>query len=85
MDLYTIGCKIEPPIVWYIQKCMLIWKFFSYFSFVHAIYSSKKKTRHVMRDRFTGLGPGQHQASTTIGQTQSTVTVENRLSETYKI
>ena len=26
MDKYTIGCTIEPPIVCYIQKCMLIWK-----------------------------------------------------------
>jgi len=24
MDLYTIGCKIESPIVWYIQKCRYV-------------------------------------------------------------
>ena len=41
--LYTIGCTIEPPIVWYIQKCMLIWKNCFYFSFVFAICSSKKR------------------------------------------
>ena len=41
------------PIVWYIQKCMLIWKICFYFSFVFAICSSKIKTRHVTRDRFT--------------------------------
>ena len=34
IDLYTIGCTIEPPVVWYIQKCMLIWKICFYFSFV---------------------------------------------------
>ena len=50
--LYTIGCTIEPPIVWYIQKCIFIWKILFYFSFVVAICSSKMKTRHVMRDRF---------------------------------
>ena len=43
IDLYTIGCAIELPIVWYIQKCMLIWKICFYFSFVHAICSSKKR------------------------------------------
>ena len=53
MDLYTIGCTIEPPIVWYIQKCMLIWIICFYFSFVYAICSSKMKTRHVKRDRIT--------------------------------
>ena len=52
IDLYTIGCTIEPPIVWYIQKCMLIWKICFYFSFVFAICLSKKKTRHITRDRF---------------------------------
>ena len=50
---HRIGCTIEPPIVWYIQKCMLIWKICFYFSFVFAICSSKMKTRHVTRDRFT--------------------------------
>ena len=34
MDLYTIGCTIEPPFIWYIQMCMLIWKVCVYFSFV---------------------------------------------------
>ena len=53
MDLYTIGCTIEPPIVWYIQKSMLIWKICFYFSFVYAIYLLKMKTRHVTRDLFT--------------------------------
>ena len=52
--VYTIECTIEPPIVWYIQKCMLIWKICFYFSFVIAICSSKMMTRHVKRDRFTG-------------------------------
>ena len=53
MDLYTIGCTIEPPIVWCIQKCMLIWKICFYFSFVFAICSSKMKTRHVTCGLFT--------------------------------
>ena len=53
MDLYTIGSTIEPPIVWYIQKCMLIWKICFYFSFVLAICSSKMRTCHVIRDLFT--------------------------------
>ena len=53
IDLYTIGCTIEPPVVWYIQKCMLIWKICFYFSRVFAIFLSKMKTRHVKRDRFT--------------------------------
>ena len=42
MDLFNIGCTIEPPVVWYIQKCMLIWKICFYFSFVFAICLSKK-------------------------------------------
>ena len=53
MDLYTTGCTIEPPIVWYIQKCMLIWKICFYFSFVFVICSSKMKTRLDTRHRFT--------------------------------
>ena len=40
----------ELPIVQYIQKCMLIWKFCCYFSFVYAICLSKMKTHHVTRD-----------------------------------
>ena len=72
---------------------MLVWKIcFILLLSLRSVY--QKKTRHDTRDRFTekkrgqfsnGLGPGQPQASTTIGQTQSTVTVENRLSEIYKI
>ena len=56
VDLYTNGCTIKPPIVWYIQKCMLIWKICFYSSFVHAICSSKKR-------RAMLLGPGQPWAS----------------------
>ena len=36
---------LSPPIVWYIQKCMLIWKICFYFTFVYAICLSKMKTR----------------------------------------
>ena len=53
MDLYTIGCTVETPIVWYIQKYMLIGKIFFYFCFVYAICSSKMKTRHVTHDLLT--------------------------------
>ena len=56
MDLYTIGCTIEPPVVWYIQKCMLIWKICFYFSFVVCDVVIKKTTRHVMRPPFTEKG-----------------------------
>ena len=28
MDLYIVGCTIEPSFIWYIRKCMLIRKFF---------------------------------------------------------
>ena len=53
MDLYPIGYTIEPPFIWYIQKCMLIWEICFYFSFVYAICLSKMKTRHVTHDLFT--------------------------------
>ena len=42
-----------PPFIWYIQKCMLIWKIYFYFSFVFAICSSKINTCHITRNRFT--------------------------------
>ena len=54
MDLYTIGCTIESPFIWYIQKYMFIWKLYFCFRFVFAICSSKMKTRHVTRDLSTG-------------------------------
>ena len=50
MDLYIIGCTVEPSIVRYTQKYFLIGKICFYFIFVHAICLSKKKTRHVTRD-----------------------------------
>ena len=53
MDLYTIGSTIEPPFIWYIQKCMLIWKICFYFSFVVCDVVIKKTTRHVKRPPFT--------------------------------
>ena len=37
IDLYPIEYTVEPPIIWYIQKCMLIWKICFYSSFVSAI------------------------------------------------
>ena len=49
MDLYTIGCTIEPPIVWYIQKCMLIGKICFYFSFVYAWFG---RARNMARLHF---------------------------------
>jgi len=53
MDLYTIGCTIKPAFIWYIQKCMLIWKVCFYFCLVFAICLSKMKTRYVTRNLFT--------------------------------
>ena len=41
------------PFIWYVQKCMLIWKICFYFSFVFAICSSKMKTRHVTRATYS--------------------------------
>ena len=53
LPIWVCGCTIEPPFIWFIQKCMLIWKVCLYSSSVFAICSSKMKTRHVTRDQFT--------------------------------
>ena len=34
MDLYTIGCPIDSPFIWFSQKCMLIWIICFYLRFV---------------------------------------------------
>ena len=49
----AIGCTIEPPFIWYIQMCILIWIICFYFSFIFAICSSNMSTRHVTRDPFS--------------------------------
>ena len=45
--LYTIGCTIEPLILWYIQKFMLIWKF-CFFILVLSMWSVRQKWRRAM-------------------------------------
>ena len=45
IDLYTIGCTIEPPVVWYIKKCMLIWKIvFILVLSLRSVYQKKRQT-----------------------------------------
>ena len=44
-DLYTIGCTIELPFIWFNKKCMLVWKTCFYFSSVLLVCSSKLRTR----------------------------------------
>ena len=48
MDVYTIYCTFKPPLVLYIEMCMLKLKICYYFSFVYKICLSKMKKMKIV-------------------------------------